>query len=447
MATVNLLSFPFIETVSCPECSKPIKLYDPEGSEFCVCPSCHSFIRFSSIHSRGKAQKVLQSVKESPLIPLGTAGKLKDHPFKVIAYLERKEKGTTYTWQEYLLYNYEKGYATLSVYNGHWNIIVDKIWESTLEQTVSDSSVATLQGVDYKVFNKYTPITTALIGEFDWDVLSDNARTYEYIAPPLMISREGQGTYAQYYWGEYIEPREVAEAFGLDIDTFPEKIGIGANQPSAHTRDFGVLLMYSVLAVVAMLLFQVVVGMLKPEQELLNSDFDITFDKGPAQFDSTGVISSQTGTHEFRPFLTPSFKLADGPSPLEITVGSDVDNNWLEATVILINDQTNESWEVTKGIEYYHGWEDGESWSEGSNEMSIVLSAIPEGKYHLNIYPVSGDPSQTDVHIRVVSNVTLWRNIFMTILILCPYPLYCWFRMRTFEKRRWMNSDYSPFDS
>ena len=443
MATVNQVSFPTPETIDCPNCRADIKLYDPEGSEFCVCKSCKSFIRFTGMGSRGIVQKQIQPIKDNPVIPLGTEGFLKGYPFKVIAYIEKKEKETVYTWTEYLLYNYKKGYATLAVFNGHWNFIVDKTWEPSLEKAYSNSVTATHQGAEYRLFNKYVPVTTALIGEFDWDIISDNPKTNEYIAPPFLLSRESDspGTkYAQYFWGEYTEPKEIAEAFGLDPNSLPAKEGIGANEASPHAVHFDTLAKYSVLAVMALLVVHIMIKYLKPERELLDDNYDIAFD--PSGSGSWGGSS-----YEFKPFLTPSFEQKDGSAPLEIEVRSYVSNNWLEATIILVNDQTNETWEVTKGTEYYHGYEGGESWSEGSSDASIILSEIPEGKYHLNVYPASGDSGQTSLHIRVTSNVTLWRNILLVILVLSLYPVYCWYRMTRFEKRRWKNSDYSPYDS
>lgn len=451
MATVDQVSFPIPEDIDCPKCRENIKLFDPEGSEFCVCTSCKSFIRFTLTSTNGTVvQKQVQPVKENPIIPLGAEGVLKGHKFKVIAYLEKKEKATVYTWKEYLLYNFIKGYATLAVFNGHWSFIVDKKWEPTLEKAYSDSTTANHQGVEYRIFNKYTPVTTALIGEFDWDVLADSPKTNEYIAPPFLLSRESdsQGSKtAQYFWAEYTQPEEIAEAFRLDVNSFPAKEGIGANQPSLHSVSFDTLVKYTMLAILGMLLLHFLIKASKPEKELINSDFNIVFDKGPAQVDSTGVVSWGPGTYEFKPFLTPSFEQKDGNVPLEIVVGSNVDNNWMEATVILVNDQTNETWEITKGAEYYRGYEDGAYWTEGSREATIILSEIPEGKYHLNIYPASGDPAQTLMHIRVTSNVTLWRNILLTILVLSLYPVYCWYRMRNFEKKRWMNSDHSPYET
>lgn len=451
MATVNQVSFPIPQDIDCPKCRENIKLFDPEGSEFCACPSCKSFIRFTLTSTKGSVQKQVQPVKEKPIIPLGAEGVLKGHRFKVIAYLEKKEKDTIYAWKEYLLYNFIKGYATLAVFNGHWSFIVNKTWEPTLEKSFSDAYTATHQNVEYRIFNRYTPVTTALIGEFDWDVLDDKPKTNEYIAPPYLLSRESDSPgskKAQYFWGEYIEADEIAEAFGLDVNTFPSKEGIGANQPSPHSVRFDTLAKYTVLAILGMFLLHFIITVLKPEKELINKDFYLTFDKGPATTDSAGnVIWGGEGTYEFKPFKTTSFSQPDESTALEVEVRSFVSNNWLEATVVLVNDKTNETWEVTKGIEYYHGWEDGESWAEGSQSSSIILSEIPRGDYHFNIYTASGDAAQSMVQIKVVSNVTLWRNILLTILVLSLYPIYCWYRMRNFEKKRWMNSDHSPYET
>ncbi len=448
MPTLNQVSFPSPETFECPHCRQGLKLYDPNGCEFYACPNCNSYLRFKTTNN-AVVQKNSGAVKEKPIIPLGAEGQLKGYQFKVIAYLEKKEKRTVYSWKEYLLYNYEKGYATLSVFEGHWNFILDKHWEPSLEQVHSDSATATHQNTDYRIFNKYTPAITGIIGEFDWDVLSDHPKINEYIAPPFILFRETGATgtkNSQYYWGEYTEPEEIAKAFGLDISTLPAKNGIGANQPSSYSTRFGALAKYTMLAFLGLLLLHFLIKVAKPERELLNADYSISFDKGPAATDSLPIVSSGTNVYEFKPFLTSSFEQPDGSAPLEIELGSYVNNNWLEATVILVNENTNETWEVSKGIEFYNGYESGEYWQEGSRTASITLTEIPRGKYHLNIYPASGDATQTYMHITIKSNITLWKNIFLAFIVLCLYPAYCWFRGTSFEQKRWLNSDYSPYE-
>ncbi|RYZ97130.1 MAG: hypothetical protein EOP47_22425 [Sphingobacteriaceae bacterium] len=159
------------------------------------------------------------------------------------------------------------------------------------------------------------------------------------------------------------------------------------------------------------------------------------------------IVNDSTKVNEFKPFITPSFELKNNSSALDFLIKSEIDNNWLEATVVLVNEKDNQSWEVTESIEYYHGYEDGESWTEGSQEAEVLLSGIPGGKYHLNIYPASGDISNKNIHISINANPVVWRNVWVTILLLCLYPLYAWYRMRNYEKRRWMNSDYTPYET
>ncbi|WP_207420349.1 DUF4178 domain-containing protein [Desertivirga brevis] len=447
MATVKQLSFPEPETFKCPKCHEAITLYDPDGSDYCICSSCNSFIRFVTAYTP-KVQKNVPPVKAKPLIPLGALGTLKDHKFRVIAYLEKKEKGTSYGWKEYLLYNYEKGYATLSEFNGHWNFIVDQTWEPSLEKAYSDSTTATHNNIDYRIFNKYTPVITGAIGEFDSDVMDDRPRVHEFIAPPFIIFKEvgnSGSNKAQYFWGEYTELEEIAEGFGLNAESFPPKVEIGANQPSRQGASFDTLAKVSILAALAVLLVVFLFRTIRPERELLNSDFNISFERNSS--DSTSYLGSSSGTYEYKPFLSSSFEQPYGRTTLEIEVRANVDNSWMEATVVLVNEGTNETWEVTKGIEYYHGYESGESWSEGSKSQSIILSKIPEGKYHLNIYPASGDPTQTYLHIAVTANVLMWRNILLVWLLLSIYPIISYIRWTSFERKRWMNSDYSPYET
>jgi len=449
MASVKLSAFPEPETFDCPHCHELIKLHDPDGSDFCVCRQCNSYIRFIN-NTFPKVQKQAPKAQNQPLIPIGTEGIFREHKFKVIAYFERKEKGTKYCWQEFLLYNFEKGYATLAVFDGHWNFVIDKGWEPTLRSAYSDSGSASCDGVDYRVFNKYTPVTIGVAGEFDWDVLEDSPKTNEYIAPPYILYREtgSAGTkYSQYYLGEYIEADEIAQAFNIDIKNFPEKIGIGASQLSPFAEKFTAVIKVAILSILAVIGLHMLIKTMRPERILLNSNFDIQFVDSHPRHDSISAFSPTTpSSYDFKPFVTSSFEQPDENAALDIKISSYVDNNWLETSIILVNEKTNATWEITKGIEYYHGYEDGEYWTEGSINADITLTEIPKGKYHLNIYPASGNADSKAMLISVVSNITLFKNIFLAIALICLYPIYCWLRISNFERKRWMNSDYSPYE-
>jgi len=436
MATISIKSFSQPEKIECPHCNSTITLYDPAGSEFCACGFCKSYIQF--VDEVPKVIKNLSPTELKPTIPLGSEGTLQDIPFKVIGYIEKDEGNKAYPgWREYVLYNYETGHAILSEYNGHWNFIQGKAYLPNLEKVKYGNGYVVYDEYEYKLFHKYTPRTLSLLGEFDWDVVNEKVNTSEFIAPPYIIAREtGYGTKkkdVEYYFGEYLEPEVIANAFNLDVNLFPAKVDIISNQPSKAYADWKWSLQISLYLVLALLAIQFFVVWLKPEQVLVDSVYNLTY-------------TPEKGINEFKPFVSSAFNVTDDSSPLEITIGSGIDNNWLETTVVLVNEATNQTWEVTKGIEYYQGWEEGERWSEGETSGEVLLSEIPKGKYHLNIYTASGDPLRDALSIKVMSNVTLWRNLLVCIFVLSLFPAYTYLRMRNFEKRRWSNSDYSPFE-
>lgn len=436
MATTSITSFPVSERIDCPHCGSVITLYDPAGSEFCVCGFCQTYFQF--VNEVPKIIKTLSPPVLKPTIPLGAEGILQGISFKVIGYVEKDEGDNNYPgWREYILYNYETGYAILSEYNGYWNLIFDKAYLPNLENVAYGNGYVVYDGFEYKLFHKYTPKLRSCLGEFDWDVVSERVKTSEFIAPPYIIAREtGIGTKRKeinHYLGEYLEGEVIAKAFKLDVDILPAKIDIISNQPSTAYSNWKWSLHTTLYLILALLLIELFVVWTKPEQVLVDSVYNLTYDP-------------DKGINEFKPFVTSPFKVEDESSPLEIEISSGVNNNWLETTIVLVNEATNQTWEVTKGIEYYEGIEDGEKWTEGETSAAVLLSEIPKGKYHLNIYPASGDPMRNVLLVKVVSNVTLWRNLLVCILVLSLFPVYTYLRMRNFEKKRWSSSDYSPFE-
>ncbi|WP_256001830.1 DUF4178 domain-containing protein [Pedobacter deserti] len=434
MASLSLSSFPVPETFECPTCRATITLYDPQGSEYCACGSCAAYIRFS-----GETPEVIYKARkkaQTPLIPIGSEGVLKGYRFKVIAYIEKRENDPLYRWREYILYHYEKGYAFLSEFDGHWNLILGANFQPELESMVQSGKTLSYQGgsTQYKLFHKYTPAIIAMIGEFDWDIRGEKIHISEFISPPFVISQEtekGLHGKTQYYNGEYTEPQVIAEAFKLDINDFPSKEGVVSNQPSKGYESWSWTIKIALIAAMFIFVSEFLISSLRPERTLLDKTYYLMAD-------------SVKPVNEFNPFVTSSFEI-HGSSALEMEVSSMLDNNWLEATIVLVNEASNQSWEVTKGIEFYQGYEGGEHWSEGSRVAAMMISEIPEGKYHLNVYAAGGDIRNGAVDIRVTANPVMWRNIFVAVLLISIVPITNLIRAYYFEKRRWSNSNYSPF--
>jgi Domain of unknown function (DUF4178) len=458
-ATINLSSFPFSHQLSCPHCHATITVYDPSGSEYVVCPGCNSYCKIVS-GGNLQVQQLVSVTEYDPVLPIGAEGTLKGAQYKVIGYMEKKEAGTAYEykWREYMLYNYKNGYAFLAEYEGNWSLIAGKQYYPDLATASDDGSVGSLNGGTYALFNRYTPIITAFAGEYDWDVYEERVLTSEFINPPFILvkekNKEAHGA-IDWYLGEYIENDEIAEGFNIDVETFPEPNDIGANEPNPYSARWDQAWKISVAAMVLLIIVQLTLGLLKPTETILNKSVSLTPPPPPAADTSKSAAATRAasnfyqqsngGNYEFQSLKTSSFTIFKGPAPVEIEISVPIDNSWFEATLELVSEKDNQTWDVTREVEYYHGYDDGESWSEGSNSGSVTLTNIPAGKYHLNIYPYSGNAFLNEMNITVTANITLWQNIIITILVLCIYPLYCWFRRRQFEVNRWMGNDYSPY--
>lgn len=432
--SIKLSSFPATIAVNCKQCANTIIINHFNDCDFVVCSTCRAYLA----HITGnefQIKRTLDKFQFAPIIKLGAVGIIDEDEFKVLAYLEKREKGTSYKWREYILFNYNKGYATLSEFDGHWSIIKGKeFFPDLAELTDGHSASMRYLNSDFHLFNKYTPETIAAVGEFGEDILTHKIKAVEFVSSPFLLVKEKQGSKSDFYLGEYLEPKKIAEAFKIDVNTFPNKVGIGAIQPSKYLDRWNSLFTITGLAIIGVLLMHLLIGYLKPEKELFYESFQL-------------VHSQVNGNDVIKSFATPSFEVTDHSSNLEFYINSAVTDNWLEASMVLVNEQDNRTWEVSKGFEYYSGYEDGESWSEGDRYAEVMLSNIPKGKYHINIYPYSGDPNRDTLLMKVTANASMWRNTLLTCLALCLYPTYCWYRMRNFEKKRWDNSNYSPFVS
>jgi len=435
MATANLNSFPVPETVVCPSCAGNITLHDPAGSEFCVCPHCHTYIKFRNDVPQAVKKASLPQTK--PVVAIGAQIVLQGYTFKVIAFIEKREKGTEYYWREYMLYNYEKGYANLSEFDGHWNLFFGSNFLPDLKNVDQKTQSVKFQDVVYNKFHAYLCELTAFTGEFDWDLTQDSIFTHETIAPPFIMLKEVETDNRRYgtlfYRGEYQEPAALAAAFGIHESQMPERVGIGANQPTKAYGFWQWVLKYSLYALLALMGITLFFALRKPSKTIFEKTFPIVYEPVKGQF-------------EFKPFMTPGFEVNDQSSFLDLEITSPIDNNWLEATIVLVNEQSNATWEVTQGIEYYNGVEDGERWTEGQTTAKVLLSEIPRGRYHLNVYTASGDPLRDQLAIRVTENGILWRNLLVCVLLLTIIPAIAWLMARNVEKKRWSNSDFSPYE-
>ena len=426
-----------VRSVSCPACgaTTAVRLFGHAVNV--VCQSCHTLL---DARNAGVTilQKYTDAVRYEPQIPLGTRGTLHDSVYEVVGFQVRQVEidGTRYQWREYLLFNPYKVFHYITEYAGHWNF-VSPVPSLPGGDPVPGTTSRSYHGQSFRHFQTATATTVFVLGEFPWQVrVGEQATAADYVAPPRMLSAEASGD-KEVTWSlsEYITGAEIWKGFALGGQP-PTAEGIFANQPSPYPPIVRRIWTHAALLVSLATLVWFVYLVTSSQTRVFTQDF--VYDArigGPATIADTS-------------FVTPTFELEGRPSPVRVETSANIDNQWLGVGYTLINDETGDTFDFGREVSYYHGYEDGESWSEGSRADTVTLPAIPSGRYFLRIEP-EGERNGKSIQYQV----TLDRGVttpawFLTALALLAVPpiLTSW-RALSFEHRRWEESGGSSTSS
>jgi Zn finger protein HypA/HybF involved in hydrogenase expression len=436
--------------LSCPNCGGPLQLHAPDRSERVTCPNCASLL---DIHQgRLEFLKALEPGRFQPSIPLGTVGKLSEGEFTVIGFVTRSVTfDQTYFWFEYLLYNPQLGYRWLVQSDDHWSYVKSV----PLGEVSEGAKVATFQGREFKLFQDATATVEYVSGEFYWKVsVGEKARAIDYISPPEMLSielstivspevyqsfgktpidwgyqQQGQAASGEINCslGTYLKREEVEKAFGVSGLARPGNVA--PNQPNLFHGLGKYWAAFAGLTLVLGIIFFATA----PDRQVFSQDFH--FEALP------NADGTQTAFSE-------PFTLA-GRKNISITGASDVDNSWVYFEGDLINQDTGLVQPFELPVEYYHGVEDGEDWSEGAKTTTIYLSALPAGTYTLRLEGQweHWEQASPSVGVRIVQGAPRLSHLLLALIFVSIIPAYSLLRRLTFEKRRWKDSMYPSFAS
>lgn len=408
-------------TITCLNCGTVNTVRGKAMTLAMTCDSCKYYLRLG----KWNADRNVFSFKEEPAIPLGAKGKFDDVVYEVMGFVVKQETKYHYKWREYLLFNPMRGYVFLAEYNGNWNFV----WPVEHGPTEGAPEVDFYHEENYyRLYQKYKAEVVYARGEFFFDVidLSESTINHEYIAPPYMYTLEKSHDSILWCKGEYCSPQEIAQAFGIQVNTLPAKEGRGYTQPTLTAFKEGSLVMVSLVILVLMIALQLFFNGSAKEEVVFNGTFD----------------RSELKDQKF--FVSSSFDLKGGTKSVAVDIYAPLVNDWFYADFALINETTGVEYNFSKDIEYYSGYEDGESWSEGSTRGEAFISQIPEGRYHINIYPEFSTSNQS-FSIRVMRDVSSLSNFIVTALVLAIFPLFFFIRRHILESKRWEDSDYSPY--
>lgn len=417
--------------LNCPQCGSAVELRTGALAQVVACKSCGSILDATDPNLQVLQQAdARQTRRGRPAIPLGSTGKLKGQTWTVIGYQVRSifVEQVEYSWREYLLWNVDQGFRYLTEYDGHWNE-VSTLKGSPTQVSAGDQPVVEYHGTRFKHFQTADAITQLVLGEFPWQVRSgDRTHGEDYIAPPLMLSKEVTPDEVTWSLGTYTEPERIREAFKVKQE-FPPRTGIFANQPNprppstAYWGSYGLL----ILACIALIVLRYVTASNKEV-------FASTYEYNRMQGDTNA-------------FVTPEFDVPGRASSLAFDISTNLDNNWAFFNLALIGaDGT--AYDFAREVSYYHGVEGGESWTEGSRSDRVKLPAIPPGKYYLRVEP-ERDPGGAPFTygIKARRDVPgLWPYFAALLLLLVP-PVVLTFSRVAFESARWKESDHAPESS
>lgn len=413
------------KTFPCKQCQQPVTVISYPLAQSCVCGNCgtpYSLQNGIDFKKDGHIRTV-----DSMAIQLGSIGYLQNTGYTVVGFTVKEEMNAYHSqWREYTLYNEKEGYAFLSEYDGHWIFLKEAANAPVLLNP--NEKKLTFNNRQYAIFNSYNYKVEEAKGEFPYNIF-DNQKTTckEYIAPPFIwIQERDKQEGIRWFEGSHLSHWELRSAFPDAV--LKRAVGVGAVQPGTVSKRKLILATLVGLLAVCLAHFLTTTG--NQSRQLFFNNY--TFP------DTVNTISVVTGKYVF-----------DKPkSNLKLVIFAPVQNSWFELGATLVNSETGKEYSLEKGVEYYHGVSEGESWSEGSNSENAYFTRVPAGTYFLQMQGTreAGYSGVRDFSVEALYDVTNNRNLWFALLLFILWPLVKYLYSSYQENERWRNSPYAQFN-
>lgn len=419
----------------CTQCNGPLELKAPDRTKRVVCPFCGAML--DVLGGKLEFLQLLDKPERIPLLPLGSKAKLPNKwarpperqvpgetEWTVLAMLERscEVEGERYSWTEYLLFERAEGFTWLMEANGHWSFIRP----IPAAEVLSGGNKASYQGRDYKLFQSVNTRTDYVLGECYWAVQQgEEAHAVEFVAPPYSLNLDRTENEVTWSHAEIVDRFEIQKAWKLEGTPFP--IGIAPGQLNPYAAQVGPTWKWTAAWIVGLLTVVTAFYSLEPHGKLLKQDVVVPIGAAP-------------GSPEAMTFSQPFVLKEKGP--VEVSVeGDGLSNNWESLQTDLVNQDTLEVVSLEFEVSEYHGYEDGESWSETNRSQSKSTAPLDKGTYVVRFTP-SFQPGTPPVVLGVqvdAASVGFCFPFFLLLLMLGP-PIYLSARSGSFETRRWADA-------
>ena len=412
--------------LQCTGCGAPVNLRLPGLSKIVICDYCGSVL-----DTEYEELKIVSTFERNanikPLFELGDRALFEGQDFEFVGFARKRDNGDHH-WDEYLLFNPYMGFRYLAYWSGHWSYtrILKGFPFSIQGQPIvgSEKPISAMKnGKSYKYFFEYRAEVVYVLGEFNWKLKKGDISAFtDYINPPYSLTAEFSGNEVVWSRSEYITPQEIAKAFEYK-ETLPKPVGVAPNQinPFKKSSTFGL-----VTALVTTIALTIGSGMIRSEEKVIfNQRYTENLAKVAYDQNRQKTINFDIGEVNI-----------DSKKNLEIKLRANVSNSWAHMIMFFQNEKNQKITILDQGVEYYYGYTDGESWSEGSQSTDFITKEFEPGKYYVRGIALTNirDPFQLDVKI-IRDVIPMGWFAFFLFLIWVPLGYFFW-HFSSFEKRR-----------
>jgi hypothetical protein len=420
--------------VTCAHCGAGLQIKD-ERAQLVVCDYCGSRLNVTAAEA-----KVLGSGPgRKPDFPLALGARFlfKGAKYEVIArmrFIEDDDESEQSL--QYLLYHPRRGTLYLDEYQGDWSIS----WPTHVMPT--SDALAMTRGRILRTHDNRSWVTDGtgtyelkyVDGALPWIAnVGDKIRYAEFSEKSgsgLQYEAEAQGDEIEYGTGQSLSADAVRRAMGASARPAP-----GAAKPSAPAFRASPALdaaqmrnWYLTLIVIAL----AIAGL---------SFLAYAWAAGAGRI----VLQQSFGRAELTgQKLSDSFHVAGAGGLIRVRVEAPaLDNEWMAVDLAVVEGEDNVLYDFDSDVSYYHGVEDGESWSEGSHADSHYIEIPKAGDYRLLVHAVgaAGETENAQAPPRglnltvtagaVMDDYFLYAGIFA--LVVFGILVYAFFKWRSAE--------------
>jgi hypothetical protein len=394
--------------IHCSGCGAGLTVKD-EHAELIVCDYCGSHLAVTSTEQKvlGKGSKVKQKFP----LNLGDNFRHRGLRFEIIGRMAFIEEGDyTEMTRQYLLYNPRAGTRWLDEYKGHYSLsqMTHVMPKSDPFQCQSGMVLETHDDQEWVMEEAGIYELVYVDGALPWIAKIGDTVSYADFT-------EKSGSGKQYQVEKTHNEIEYSVGRPLDIEFMRRATGKqGLLKPTVRRIDMAAKRGVFMFAMIAGLLTLAVNGIL----------LGITMTRGQEVLRQNIRAPALNGEAISKPF-----RIDSNIIKVSTTAAPALNNEWMSLDLAIVDAAENVIHVYDQGLSYYHGWEGGEKWTEGSQTKSSYIKVPNPGQYRLLLHGVSARGNKNyssstshGIQIRVIDGARrstfFIGSIVITVLIM-----------------------------